>query len=645
MRLGLTKNRLRGGLTAFLLLLSVLTAIIVYQALSQMKWEAFRQHQILAEELADRIDSRLSQLIEREEQRSFAEYAFLNVVGDEEANFIQRSPLSNYPVEADIPGVVGYFQVDETGRFSTPLLPGDRSTTSYGISQNELELRQGVQQQIKQILSSHHRVKPSKKGLALNEAEASFSADSREVDTTTQGLFDQLESTAPAERRKTASKLGRVAELKLESQFEAQQAEVSLSKALAPVASKQKRVARKEQTALPESLPVASDEGVRLTTFESEIDPFHFSLLDSGHFVLFRNVWRNGMRHTQGILFQQDLFLNGVIEVLFRETALSEMSDLLVAFQGDVLSLFSGGRGDRYERSAELGGELLYQRHLSAPLDEIELIFSIKHLPAGPGVSVLFWATTLLVVVLLSGLYLIYRLGLKQLLLAQQQQDFVSAVSHELKTPLTSIRMYGEILREGWADEEKKQTYYDYIFYESERLTRLINNVLQLARMRRNDVQLGLKEVTLGELIDTLRSTLSSLVERNSFTLNIRCNEACEGSLQVDPDAFTQIFLNLVDNAIKFSAKAEKKIIDIDCYSLDDGSVEFSVRDYGPGIKKDQMKKVFQLFYRAENELTRRTTGTGIGLALVKQLAQQIGAEVKVMNHSPGVEFKLVFRQ
>ena len=90
-----------------------------------------------------------------------------------------------------------------------------------------------------------------------------------------------------------------------------------------------------------------------------------------------------------------------------------------------------------------------------------------------------------------------YRLGVKQIRLTRQQQDFVSAVSHELKTPLTSIRMYGEILREGWADEEKKKTYYAYIHDESERLSRLISNVLQLARMTRNELRIDLKPVTV----------------------------------------------------------------------------------------------------------------------------------------------------
>src|SRR5205814_961221 len=93
-----------------------------------------------------------------------------------------------------------------------------------------------------------------------------------------------------------------------------------------------------------------------------------------------------------------------------------------------------------------------------------------------------------------------YRFAVGQLRHARQQQDFVSAVSHELKTPLTSIRMYGEMLKAGWADDAKKQTYYDYIHSESERLSRLIENVLQLARLTRGSQPLERKRATTAAL-------------------------------------------------------------------------------------------------------------------------------------------------
>jgi signal transduction histidine kinase len=238
-----------------------------------------------------------------------------------------------------------------------------------------------------------------------------------------------------------------------------------------------------------------------------------------------------------------------------------------------------------------------------------------------------------------------YRLGVRQLELARQQQDFISAVSHELKTPLTSIRMYGEMLREGWVSEEKKPSYYEFIHTESERLSRLINNVLQLARMTRNTLQIKLKPATVAELLDGIRSKVSSQVERSGFQLNIQYEtETGLARLMVDEDCFAQIIINLVDNALKFAAKSQTLAIDISCQSRRDRSLVFSVRDYGPGIPKNQMKKIFGLFYRLENELTRETVGTGIGLALVHQLAQAMQASVELVNRAPGAEFRVIFK-
>ncbi|MDH3632388.1 MAG: ATP-binding protein, partial [Gammaproteobacteria bacterium] len=110
--------------------------------------------------------------------------------------------------------------------------------------------------------------------------------------------------------------------------------------------------------------------------------------------------------------------------------------------------------------------------------------------------------------------------------------------------------------------------------------------------------------------------------------------------IKIDIDWFIQIFINLVDNAVKFSANGAQKRVDIRCQQLQDGRIQFSVRDYGPGIDPDQMKKIFKLFYRSENELTRETVGTGIGLALVHQLASAMQTEVDVVNCEPGAEFR-----
>jgi signal transduction histidine kinase len=202
--------------------------------------------------------------------------------------------------------------------------------------------------------------------------------------------------------------------------------------------------------------------------------------------------------------------------------------------------------------------------------------------------------------------------------------------------------MYGEMLKAGWADDAKKQTYYDYIHSESERLSRLIENVLQLARLTRNTQHFDMKRVAVAELMDMVRSKVATLAERAGFMLEMRNDAPAEAEVLIDADSFTQIVINLVDNALKFSAGAARKTVQVGSRRESD-SVLFTVRDFGPGVPKGQMKKIFELFYRPENELTRETVGTGIGLALVHQLSAAMGGRVDVRNCEPGTEFRLSF--
>ena len=406
------------------------------------------------------------------------------------------------------------------------------------------------------------------------------------------------------------------------------------------------RIKRREQSALPATISLADELERRITTFESDIDPFEFSLLDSGHFVLYRTVWQNSERYIQGLLIEQQSFMHNIVDAQFAGTALANMSNLVVAYQDDVIHTVRGiVHASRYTESTEsLSGALLYRNRLSAPLDSLELIFSVTRLPPGPGATVIGWITVILVFVFLGGFFALYRLGLSQIYLARQQQDFVSAVSHELKTPLTSIRMYGEMLKEGWADEEKRQSYYEFIHDESERLSRLISNVLQLAKITRNEPQFDAKPVVVSELMSNIESKIANQVNRAGFELNFERDATADRvTIVIDEDCFAQIVINLVDNAIKFSKSAANKTIDISSKLTTNNDVVFAIRDYGPGIPKGQLKKIFALFYRSESELTRETVGTGIGLAIVQQLTVAMDGKVDVLNRDPGAEFTIAF--
>jgi signal transduction histidine kinase len=705
---GYDQRRLRTLLTTLFLALAIPTGAVIWQAYDQLKWEAWYQYRNQAEELTNRIDLAIGQRVEAAEARNFTDFSFANATAS--ANVLNRSPLSAMPVLQELPGVIGYFQVDPDGKFSTPLLPGnDQDSAEFGLAQDDYLERQELANNIRQVLADNQLVTVSLQDSGrisseLTETEEivvmgarqqidnddeALSADRPDTEgekpqaaqavamttfSSEQQGFDQLnqpgklteadsiatfaEDLAPASAtlQSRATPYGRVDELQLDEDLqkksEDQNREIAdevLERKEAPQRTEARKRRVEESVAAPspaESMGgMAGGEVATITTFQSEIDPYQFSLLDSGHLVLFRNVWRNGSRYVQGLLLDQAEFSSEVLESAFRSTALFEMSNLVIGYNDDIINLINGGTyNSRLTSASELDGALLYRGTLSAPFNNLELIFAVNKLPQGPGAAVLGWTTIVIGVVFVGGFFALYRLGLSQIKLARQQQDFVSAVSHELKTPLTSIRMYGEMLKEGWADEAKQKQYYEYIHDESERLTRLISNVLQLAKITRNDPQVDLKPTQVSALMDQVRSKISSQVERAGFELEFSQDASADDiALDLDDDCFAQIVINLVDNAIKFSKDSEHKKIGISSSLSAAGRVTFAVRDYGPGIPKDQLKKIFKMFYRTESELTRETVGTGIGLAIVHQLTTAMNGSVDVINLEPGVEFRVSF--
>ena len=391
---------------------------------------------------------------------------------------------------------------------------------------------------------------------------------------------------------------------------------------------------------------------VKILSFAGEVDPLQFTVLSTGPLGFFRKAWRNNLRYIQGFVVDQGELLQQLIESPMSDTALGQLVSLTVSYQD--LEIFSRPPVPLSSRAMGTNApspplRLLYSAPLEAPLDAVALAFRVGGMPRSGGAVVVDVLAGTLVLVLLVGHYGLYRLGLQQIDLAMQRSDFVSAVSHELRTPLTAIRMYGEMLRAGWVqDEARRQTYYDFIFFESERLSRLIANVLQLARLTNHDTPLDLKEYPLHHLLDIIRSKVSTQADAAGFALQFltesEASDLAAASVLADEDAFVQIFINLVDNALKFSANAEVKRVDIGLHRHVSQSrqVVLFVRDYGPGVAPDQMQRIFQLFYRAEDELTRQTKGTGIGLALVKVLATKMHATVNLHNRNPGAEFQLM---
>ena len=274
----------------------------------------------------------------------------------------------------------------------------------------------------------------------------------------------------------------------------------------------------------------------------------------------------------------------------------------------------------------------------------IRKVMHMKHRDDSRGSSFLIFLGTVVLIILGGGLVAIYRLTRSELNLAKKRQDFISAVSHELKTPLTSIRMYAELLQNSWvANEEKKQKYYNQIASEADRLTRLIQNVLNLSKLDGDRWNVQLSKGRPKAVLDDFVATYSKNVEKHGFELTVSSDtDVRDITLMMDRDAIMQILMNLVDNSLKFSKDADYKMIVIEL-RIKDTDVYLAVRDYGPGIPPAEMKKVFQEFYRVENEMTRRTSGTGIGLSMVKKLCTLTNMKIEMENANPGLRTKIHF--
>jgi signal transduction histidine kinase len=230
------------------------------------------------------------------------------------------------------------------------------------------------------------------------------------------------------------------------------------------------------------------------------------------------------------------------------------------------------------------------------------------------------------------GLAALYRMVSIAVGFAERRSNFVAAVTHELKTPLTSIRMYGEMLRDGMVSSDAKRAeYYRHITGESERLGRLIDNVLEFSRLERSARPMELVAGDIGPVLHDAAAMLRPHVERGGLTLRVDVDDGLP-PVRFERDALLQIVVNLVDNAVKYAGPGGPGEIVLGAARLDDGRVVVRVRDHGPGVPHEHLGRVFEPFHRGERELTRRTKGTGLGLALVRSLAEAMGGRVMGRN-------------
>ncbi len=263
-------------------------------------------------------------------------------------------------------------------------------------------------------------------------------------------------------------------------------------------------------------------------------------------------------------------------------------------------------------------------------------VFSPDDAPAASGHTGFFVISVLLLTVflvaILSGGGLITWQALRHQRDAREKTSFVSNVSHELKTPLTSIRMYAELLADGRvAGGDKQQRYLNVIVEESQRLTRLVNNVLDFGRLEQGRKTYRSEPLNLTEWIrDFLRLHRVRLVAAGITVETVLPDKPV--IVNVDRDALDQVLLNLVDNAIKYAAEGGHLGIGM---ARSDACWTIWVEDRGPSIPESCREKVFEKFHRLDDSLTARQPGSGLGLSIARRLMRDMGGDLDVEPANP----------
>ncbi len=247
----------------------------------------------------------------------------------------------------------------------------------------------------------------------------------------------------------------------------------------------------------------------------------------------------------------------------------------------------------------------------------------------------------LLDVVLIAGVWIVYNNIRRQMEFVRLKSDFVSNVSHELRTPLSLIRMYAETLEMNRiGQEEKKREYYSTILQETERLTRLINNILDFSKMEAGKKQYTMQETDLNEIVSSLLDTYTFHLQSEGFETTIHLQSPLP-PLLADKESIAEAIANILDNAIKYSNAG--KFIRITTGSTEK-TIFLEIEDHGIGIATEHHKNIFENFYRVTSGLVHNVKGSGLGLALVKHIMESHKGRVLLTSAlGKGSTFRLEF--
>jgi signal transduction histidine kinase len=598
-----------------------------YEGLHQ---EEQAQMRFFAETFFDRMEMELAGLVEREENRAVDEYHY-NPVRDKDGlskDGDDRSPLAETPVE---PYILGYIQNNPDGSFRTPLV-ADMGLIPPGKQDHVKKLKE-----INRIFNSKKfamkRPRPTKRTTPGRPVAAQVAEKEKEDVRLDERFLSRSRSKSP--KGYLGQKEARVEEItarqvlniapEADSATKTERKQTRASSREWKVGSALKAITTDSVEMEKPAMQAEPDEPQR---FQVEVAPFQSVFIRDDQVYIFRRIAINNQIYRQGFILLVRPFLRHLTENHFSPQPLARFSGLrlqVMEYGYQSVAFEAGNRVEQADFSAE--------RTFPAPFDFLSARLLSESVPPSPARGPLNIALTVLGAIMLLGLFAIYHSARTVVDMSERRSQFVSSVTHELKTPLTNIRMYIEMLEQGIAaTPERERDYLGILDSESARLSRLINNVLELSKLEKKQRQFHMQEGRLNDVFEEVPRVMSQKLKQEGFSLEIKDPDI--PLFSYDREVLVQILINLIENSVKFGRQSPERRITIGAKEKD-GWVSIEVSDTGPGIPRNALKRVFDDFYRVDNDLTRTTGGTGIGLALVKKFIQAMEGRVKAFNN-PG---------
>jgi len=635
-------KRLKLLIAIFSVTLSIPLAYFVVRTYRGLEQEEVATLRFFADTLFDKMEGALAELVKKEEGRAIDEFnyeVFPSGPPGADAGKPQPSPLSRLPRENYI---LGYFQNNPDGSFQTPLMAGAGKTPPGLV--DRVEALKGANEIFNRKRATvMDRIQPRPAEIAAEEEDKQKSGFADKYIDSSNALRSQS-YLGQKEKRLEKITIGQAANIAKQEQPqtlgsssavpepEREDQPFAKDQAAGRVATPKKRVSRKMdlEASLEAAPPAAVVDGDETEGFQVEVAPLQAVFLNDAQIFIFRRIMINRQIYRQGFILSINAFLEHLTQTYF-------LTQPMARFTGLRLSVVDQGREAAAVETGPYSknSDFILNRGFPSPFSFLKATLACSQIPRSQGRRTLNIMLIVLAVIVLIGLFGIYRSARAIEDLSERRSQFVSSVTHELKTPLTNIRMYIEMLEQGIArSPDREQDYFRILDSEGARLSRLINNVLEMSKLERQQRHLNLQTGSLAEVVSEVEAVMAEKLKQDGFSLIVQLGDI--PPFKYDRELMIQVLINLIENSMKFGKNASEHNIHIRT-RLEGSHVKIMVSDTGPGIPRHALKKIFNDFYRVENSLTRTTRGTGIGLALVKKFVQLMGGTVKAANNSgPG---------